>query len=157
MCAILLVIPADNSVNYKGRLTIIIILFWHLYQWVLRLQLWLRHFSSLSLNAETILGEKVQLCNASIAQLSLHLSKGCLTMIMFVAFSDRATSFSWAPVSTGATTLACSFGCLEQGNKYSTYYLLHVTTSIFTWDAPPWFAQFQTCFSQPAAAGCASS
>ena len=40
------------------------------YQCVLRLQLWLRHFSSLSLNAETILGEKVLWCSVCGSTLS---------------------------------------------------------------------------------------
>ena len=59
----------------------------------------------------------------SLTPNSSHLSKGCLTMIMFVAFSEPAASFSLAPLMTGATARACSFGCLE--HRYCWELSLH--------------------------------
>ena len=80
-------------------------------------------------------------------------------MIMLVALSEWATAFSVAPLTTGATTLACSFGCLQQGKYFviDKKLLVYFFGFYFTWDVPQKFVEFQIYFCPLAAVGCASS
>ena len=107
----------------QGQFTFVQSFFWYfymkiniltlcldIYQWFFKLQLEFEHLSSLSLNADTNLVCK----RYKIAfHWSSHLSKGCLTMIKFVDMLENAICLIVAPSTTGATTLACSLGCLK--------------------------------------------